>query len=972
MQLLPDPGLTSLMAIVGDFNIHHPLWDHHQRMSATAEETVARLARLGVGLITPPGVSTWSRGNQRRSTLDLLWASPGLGGLYRTAPWDLTGSDHTPQLLHLGAVSTPDTTAQRQWRKVDGDLAAAEAAVRLSNFPGPGPLSTPEEIDSAFTDLHDTLQRIATISVPVRAPPGGRRVPWWDSDTDRAVRHSRQSWRRALRTNNLTDWEEAQESNAARNRTIRGARRKAWRSHLGDLDRSSGSLWKLHKWSKSAAIGHAPDTIPPLARGQNEPHAITREEKGTVLATKFFPPPVQGPHPIRPTTEVAWDPCELLARITPDEISITLASCASWNAPGPDGVPYGFLKTLGKPLHTYLAEIFNACLAIGHFPARHQVGLTVVLQKPNKAPEELRTASGWRPITLLNTVGKLFEKILADRIALAAETHRLLPEGQMGNRRLRSTETAIVTIVETIRTAWARGGFAALLQLDIAGAFDNVDHFRLVSALARHGFPESILRLVESFLASRSTRLRIDGGETKERRVRRGVPQGSPLSPILFILFTASLYTELGAAPGLLTVGFADDTNLLGVARSRAQLASNLRQAWEICEDWSHRNHLTFSIPKFTYMPFRRGREPSPGPLRLGQYELAPQPHTRLLGVWLTPSLSWKKHVKEVRQKVTASVRALRAIVGMSWGPSFLEARGIYLQGIRPIMTYGLAAWHTPGDKPQGPARALRGLQANCLRVVTGAFRATNTHHIEVEAQVPPLDLYLTTRKCRTVTRWEATGAAARLRHASAWVASQVPLQRHQRRQRRLDPPLKALYTDLPGPGGSPELDRRRLESWLTDKWINRWEAEETARQQRARELTIFPAHKPPWARSGHWTAVLNRHPRHITSLVTQMRTGKIGLNAFLHDRRVPGFTSPLCRCGTGPEDIYHIALTCSLYEAEREPLPFRDRRGLCQALDNPASAVVIARWLFNLGRLSYVHDWASRTRPGCGAAPPL
>ena len=101
----------------------------------------------------------------------------------------------------------------------------------------------------------------------------------------------------------------------------------------------------------------------------------------------------------------------------------------------------------------------------------------------------METPGAWRPISLVSTTGKVIESAMRDRVANAAETFRLLPEGQMGNRKDRSTEHTILLIVEAVKEAWARGGTAALIQLDFAAAFDKIIHHRLIDIIDNKGFP---------------------------------------------------------------------------------------------------------------------------------------------------------------------------------------------------------------------------------------------------------------------------------------------------------------------------------------------------------------------------------------------------------------------------------------------------------------------------------------------------
>ena len=109
--------------------------------------------------------------------------------------------------------------------------------------------------------------------------------------------------------------------------------------------------------------------------------------------------------------------------------------------------------------------------------------MTVILRKPGKQPNEYQQAGGWRPIALLNTMGKVIESLLAQRLASFAEENGLLPDEQMGNRKGRSTETALRLLTDLVRTAWKHGGAATLLSLDILSAFSFVDYRRLLANL---------------------------------------------------------------------------------------------------------------------------------------------------------------------------------------------------------------------------------------------------------------------------------------------------------------------------------------------------------------------------------------------------------------------------------------------------------------------------------------------------------
>ena len=301
---------------------------------------------------------------------------------------------------------------------------------------------------------------------------------------------------------------------------------------------------------------------------------------------------------------------QIETEVSQNEVTQHLYNVGAWKAPGEDLLPSGFLKACGKPFTEVMAVLATRSLELAYFPRRFRSGHVIVLPKPGKTARQKETAGGWRPITLLSTTGKLLETIIGKRITYAAEEQRLLPQGQMGNRAERSTELAIRMVVDAAHTAWDRNAVATLLQLDIKGAFDTVNHRKLLHTLWAMGFPIWIVRWVRSFLADRTARLSFDGDTSEALRVCAGVPQGSPLSPILFLLYIASLYNALAAYPELLVIGFADDTNIMTFDRDPSANCRRLAHAWRICSEWAESRGMEFAPQKSELMHLTRAHAP--------------------------------------------------------------------------------------------------------------------------------------------------------------------------------------------------------------------------------------------------------------------------------------------------------------------------------------------------------------------------
>ncbi|KAI0995359.1 hypothetical protein K3495_g12824 [Podosphaera aphanis] len=206
-------------------------------------------------------------------------------------------------------------------------------------------------------------------------------------------------------------------------------------------------------------------------------------DKTDIMAHHFFPQPVAIDTRDIDESTYPEDLPNISDVITQIKIKEILQKLPSDKAPSPDEIPNRFLKCCEPSLSKVLAELFNACLIVSYHPKMFKKSTTIVLRKPQKPRYD--TPKSYRPIALLNTISKLLEKLVANRISKAAEDFNLLPEEQMGARPKRSTISAVELLTEQIHTIWGKDKkkVASLLSLDISGAFDNVSHKRLIHNL---------------------------------------------------------------------------------------------------------------------------------------------------------------------------------------------------------------------------------------------------------------------------------------------------------------------------------------------------------------------------------------------------------------------------------------------------------------------------------------------------------
>jgi len=430
--------------------------------------------------------------------------------------------------------------------------------------------------------------------------------------------------------------------------------------------------------------------------------------------------------------------------ITDLEVQNAIYNSAPHKAPGPDGINFLCLRHVYQSIPIPFVDLFKVLLTTGYHPHCWREATGAILRKPNKPDYSI--PKSYRPVSLLNCLGKISEKIMASRLAYFAESQGLLHTDQMGGRQGRSAVDAVMALVHDIQQAQCNGKVLSALFVDVKGAFDHVSRTQLLLILQSLGFPTSVLNWIDSFLSDRQLGLAFDGQIQPLLPVNTGIPQGSPISPILFLFYLTNLFKDLRPSiltPQLRSPSYIDDIALVVTgpseeANSRA-LEVAARRAWS----WAADNMIVFDDPKTELMHFHNKTQhnTSNTPVTLPHgIVIHPSQHIRWLGVWLDRKLLFNYHVQ---QKTTAATRALNMISRLcnsEWGLSAAAMRQLYYTCITPIADYVAEIWW----KGQiGLANKLEKLQSEANRRILGAFRTSPTAALEIEASTLPVPLRL-------------------------------------------------------------------------------------------------------------------------------------------------------------------------------------------------------------------------------------
>ncbi|KAB5591752.1 RNA-directed DNA polymerase from mobile element jockey [Ceratobasidium theobromae] len=311
------------------------------------------------------------------------------------------------------------------------------------------------------------------------------------------------------------------------------------------------NIWGINQWYR----GRKSYGLPTL-RGPDGTLATTNSAKAELLHKMFFPFTPATPSGL--SVEAMAQNAELsFPAISQGEIAVNLASCSNKSASGAHGSNYQVLRWAIAARGDLIEALYNAMLLFEYHPVCLKNTLIAPIPKPNKF--DFASPKAYRPISLLETLSKLFEKIMAARITALSGLHRLIPPEQFGGKDMTSCMDAGLSLVHNIEMVWAEKNQVLITLLDISGYFNNIDHDLLVKCMQKMGYPPRVLGWLWSYLSDWTASFRINDEVGAAFELKgRGIPQGSPLSPVFSSIFTAPMLASLRAC-GTQVQAYIDD-----------------------------------------------------------------------------------------------------------------------------------------------------------------------------------------------------------------------------------------------------------------------------------------------------------------------------------------------------------------------------------------------------------------------------
>src|SRR5579871_1788161 len=751
--------------LLGDFNAKSFHWDPRGKPT-NAKDLENLIEKFNLFLNNDTSEYTREEGKSK-SVLDLTFSTLALGPL---DSWSIvdeiqTPSDHKPiaselQLLSREGSPTSTSNTVTGW-KIDElsdeqkEEMSREWDTRALLFPQQ--LSSKSEIEREAVWIQETaVQILNKHAKQIRITPRSKR--WWNE----TVKQARKGFLRCRRhyENGRTNWEELKTIRNAYYSTIRREKRLAWQRFLqgetenhevdgnntsqaqktdeankrNELQGDENRCWIALRYQKPKT----PSTTPSIEIKENgiRRQAATIEEKEKIFLEQAFPR--QNQEKENAQNGIQWREANIeQAPATDEEIETALFTQSVKKAPGISGLNFKALRLMWRWDRERIVKLIQACIQKGIQPSVWKTAKGILLRKPNKPNYSIPKA--YRVISLLECLGKVVEKVVATKISNFCEAKKTLHEGQFGCRKNRSTHDALLQLMAFVEKAWREKQIAGAIFMDVKGAFDGVNQKKLVQILIGIGLSQNLVRWVASFLQGRRAQLIIDGHECPLRDISAGLPQGSPVSPILFIVYIHALLKRMEEEhPQNQNLSFVDDIGILAKGHSIEEVSQQLEKAGISLVQKGKEHKINFDEDKTEAIIFTRkrklNREIQQAKLQLPNFTCSYNENaTRWLGFWLDSKLSFREHFNIRYQKAEKVLQALKALSKRNGLPMSLLHK-VQVAAVHSVALYGSEIWWEGQKDKQEKIQKLLNKQA---RAITGAFKTTPIPFLKKEANLP-------------------------------------------------------------------------------------------------------------------------------------------------------------------------------------------------------------------------------------------
>ena len=629
----------------------------------------------------------------------------------------LAKCDHSPILSELHFQSSVLTNCYKRkiWHYSRTDLARLMEALHMA--PWHVANITSDDIDDLVSYWELLFHEIISAHIPnsnVTIRPKDK--PWISNSLRALIRKRNQLWRRYRRSKNINHYNIFKR---VRNNVV-SLNRKCLHDYTHKmttaLSAQGQNIKKFWSYSKALLGKNKASTIPYLL--VNGRTISTSVDKATKF-NKYFSEQCTLPkssltHPL-PRFQYVTNTRLSTVPISPEDVHEILSQLDINKSVGPDGISNRILRLAADSISVPLANIFQQSILSSTYPSTWKcANVTPVYKKNDRCNVE-----NYRPISLLCNVSKVFERLVYNTVYKYLTLNKLLTPKNSGFKKGDSTICQLISICHKIHLGLENQKHVRMVFLDASKAFDKVWHRGLIFKLEQLGIVDPLLSWFRSYLSDRKQRVVLDGQASDWTSIDAGVPQGSILGPLLFLVYVNDICFNIKSDINL----FADDTSLLSITDNPVTAARELNADLRTLQVWASQWFLYFNTTKTVSLCFSPISHNLPS-LYLNDVSLLEVMSHSHLGIILAPGLSWKPHVDHIIKKASQRLGMLQAF---KYKLSRTSIDYLYKTLVLSLLDYGDVLYD---GCAQQQADTLNALQSRAARIVSGCLQSSNTENL--------------------------------------------------------------------------------------------------------------------------------------------------------------------------------------------------------------------------------------------------
>ena len=441
-------------------------------------------------------------------------------------------------------------------------------------------------------------------------------------------------------------------------------------------------------------------------------------EKAQILANFFesvFTREPEGEVPVLPAKQVLFPMNNL--EISPDDVQKILSKLKVDKSPGIDKMHPRFLKEVATELSVPLTVLFNQSIMTGKLPKEWKSAqITAIYKKGQKCQP-----GNYRPVSLTSIICKCLESIVQKHILDFMVQNKFLSDKQYGFIPGRSTSLQLLTVLDKWTESIDQGHPVDCIYMDYQKAFDTVPHKRLINKLNSYGINNQILHWIENFLSDRRQMVCVNGCQSNWSKVTSGIPQGSVLGPLLFVIFINDLPDIVNSQVFL----FADDTKIFRTIKNEND-TKLLQEDLDMLSNWSEKWLLKFHPGKCKHMRIGRSNQVPSITYSLKSVKLEETNYEKDIGVGIDPHLAFDQHISEKVQKANQMFALLRRTFQYLDKKIFIN---LYKAMVRPHLEYAISVWSPYKSKH---IEQIEGVQRRATKQLPGMKDKTYQERLQI------------------------------------------------------------------------------------------------------------------------------------------------------------------------------------------------------------------------------------------------